>query len=90
LLPDNPSIPFDEFEKIIKSSQLLELAHERRESKAYVFKKNTRSNKPIILRNIGDYPYDYAIYVASRAKVLSNLMRWFEENRNYKDGGYFK
>lgn len=87
-----PFIPFDDFCKILDESDLLILFDKIGESKAYVFKKKNRhSSMPIILRDTGhDYPFDYAVAMASKAKVLPVLLRWFEVERNFKDGGYFK
>jgi hypothetical protein len=52
--------------------------------------KQPIGHRLVIIRNTGDgqIPYEVAAGIAFRFKFMDEFLKWLEENRSWKDGGY--
>jgi len=87
-----PTVDLDFIISMIDESDMVQGKVKVGKSTGYVLK----GTKPIAKRTIiinqtgGQVPYEWATGTAMKLKCPEKLSEWFERNRNYKDGGYFK
>lgn len=85
-----PKISIEAFKAIIMESDKVLGEIRVGSTTAIVLKGNKFIGKRMIsLRDdIPEIDYEYAVAQAHKAGQLSACMQWFEDNKNFKEGGY--
>lgn len=85
-----PTVDIDYIVSMVKESGKVEGTVRIGKTTAYILKgkKPIPARMVIISESSGQVPYMFATGTAIKLKCNDKLMKWFEDNRNWKDGGY--
>ena len=87
-----PSADIDFIDNLLKSCGKIESVVNVGSTTSYLLKGTGRiGRRTVIVRKMANNTIDYdcATGIAIRIGKMGELLKWYEENRSWKEGGYF-
>lgn len=87
-----PTIPIAVLCGILSSSNKVHSTFTHGSTTCYIVNGNAPIGKRMVIIRAdlaGEVDYEFAVGTATKLKVLSELLDWYEKNKNWKEGAYF-